>query len=162
MAPGFTVGFDLSMSEHSFEKIIGIGLMFSFVLALAAGIKLWTGAARPQEVGGIAKERQDENTEKEENVNSEGNGVHDWIHVGAKPQEKEEPQEPKIPEWAQVGAKPPQSFDDLVRTTPEPLLRCRIRTACLHNRLNKKGSNASMARINCTDCGLTLAQAPRV
>ena len=64
---------------------------------------------------------------------------------------------PKVPHWAEKGARAPLSFDDLMSSTPEEMLRCRTQTTCQHNKLKKTGTNYFQARITCADCGELMA-----
>ena len=153
MAPGITVGGEMMLSERVFGQLICLVGVAGFMLVLVVFTRpFWRGTAQPQEGERIATDNSDEQTGP------------DWIHVDATPPPEEDKEatplgERKlVPYWVGVGAPPPSSFDDLIKTTPDALLRCRIPTTCPHNRLNKKGTNAFQARIKCTDCGAVIAQ----
>ena len=174
MAPGFTV--DLMMSERVVGQLIclvgGVGLILLLIIVVFTR-PFWrgTGKAKPQEED-IATDNGEEQTGP------------DWIHVDATPPPPEEEEndatpldeekdatpldeaktDPNVPDWAEVGSPPPQSFKDLLNSTPDGMLRCRIPNlpgGCPHNRLNKKGTNQFQARVKCSDCGELIALCPK-
>ena len=140
---GMGIGLDVFLSEGMLERIMYI-MGFFAVYLLAVGMFFLGPRGNQQYLPRDKNEKEGVQVKEEEEE-----------------KEKEKGKDDEVPAWVHPHAKPPSSFDDLLKCTPDALLRCRASHKCKHNRLSKMGSNGSKARVMCVDCGELLAEYTR-
>ena len=139
MAPGFTVAGEMMLSEEVLGQFIWIAVGLLLLIPAAACIKAIK--ARPKI--DVPPEPREEWIYVATPPDEKGAGEPQCNHAeyDTPPQGKETPKEQfRPPNWAHVGAAPPESFDDLINSTDESLLRRRRVQpgGGQHKRLTKK------------------------
>ena len=175
MAAGFTISGKVIVSEGAFGQLLCLSAVASFVCVLVVLTrKLWMGTDQPQQgayieeppppspnwihvTAPLPEEKEDVTPRSEASEEKDTTSQCDTTEDKDATPRSDTAEDAKAPPWAHKGAPAPTSFEELLKCTPNSVLRCRDRTTCHHTRLTKLGSNAFQARVKCSDCGQILA-----